>query len=74
MIRKAGFPLLSKTFDTKVEAEAWANEKEAEMFRGSFVDRRPLERTTLLDILDQYEREVTSKKKGVVQEENNSRG
>lgn len=67
-IRKAGFPPISKTFDTKPEAVAWANEKEAEMVRGAYVDRRPLEKTTFADLIERYGREITAEKKGASQE------
>ena len=33
-IRKRGFPSQTKTFNTKVEAEAWAKMIESEMARG----------------------------------------
>ena len=38
------------------------------MDRGIFIDRNALEKTTLFDILDRYEREITSTKRGEVQE------
>lgn len=67
-IRKRGFPAQSKTFETKAEAEAWANVIESEMVRGVWVSRAEAEATTLLDALDRYEREVLPAKKGAVQE------
>jgi len=63
-IDKKGFKRLSRTFDTKADAEAWAKVTESEMVRGVFVSRVESENTTLSEALDRYEREVTSKKKG----------
>lgn len=36
-IRRKGYPAQSKTFNTKAEAEAWANVVESEMTRGVWV-------------------------------------
>jgi integrase len=67
-IRRAGYPEQSKTFVTKVEAEAWARDIESKIDQGIFIDRSALEKTRLLDILDRYEKEITPTKKGKVQE------
>lgn len=68
IITRKGYPRVSRTFDTKAEAEAWATIAESEMARGVFIDRREAEATTLAEALDRYEREVTSAKKGASQE------
>jgi len=67
-IRRSGYPEQSKTFNTKAEAETWVREIEGKMDRGIFIDRNALEKTTLFDILDRYEKEITPTKKGEVQE------
>jgi len=67
-IRRKGFPLQSRTFNTKAEAEAWARAVEHEMDRGFFVDRSEAEKTTLSEAFDRYEREVAVHKKGYSQE------
>lgn len=67
-IRRSGYPEQTKTFFTKVDAEAWVREVEGKMDRGVFVDKSVLEKTTLSDLLTRYEKEITPKKKGVVQE------
>lgn len=46
-IRKAGFPQLARTFESKSDAMAWAAEVETEMRRGTFVSRALAERKTL---------------------------
>ena len=53
-IRRRGYPLTTKTFDTKAEAEAWARLMESEMDRGIFVSRAEAERYTLSECLDRY--------------------
>ncbi|EAY56023.1 MAG: putative phage integrase [Leptospirillum rubarum] len=67
-IRRRGFPLQTRTFNTKAEAEAWARSIETEMDRGSFVDRSEAENTTLSEALDRYAREISPHKKGSYQE------
>lgn len=63
-IRRKGYPLQQKTFETRREAKAWASVIESEMHRGVFVDRSEAERTTLGEALTRYLTEVTSKKRG----------
>ncbi len=67
-VRRRGFPSQSRTFDTKAQADAWARVVEGEMDRGVFVDRSEYEKTTFLEALDRYEREVAILKKGYPQE------
>jgi integrase len=67
-IRRTGYPEQSKTFLTKVEAEAWVRDIESKIDQGIFIDRSALEKTKLLDILDRYEKEITPTKKGQTQE------
>ena len=66
-IRRKGYPVQRKTFNSRAEAEAWAAVVESEMARGVFVSRAEAEKTTLCEALDRYEREVTSGQKGAVQ-------
>ena len=67
-IRRRGWPQQSGTFDTKVKAEAWARQVESEMDRGVFVSRAEADNTSLAEALDRYLREVSSRKRGSVQE------
>lgn len=67
-IKRKRYAPVTKTFDKKAEAEAWAREIESEMDRGDYVSRAEAERTTLAMALDRYEREYTSQKKGALQE------
>lgn len=60
-IRRKGYPTLTMTFDTKLEAQRWAVEKETEIGRNSPEQvRQRIENRqfTLNDALDRYEREV----------------
>lgn len=57
LIRRKGFPSVSKTFERKVDAEAWAREIESEMDRGIFVSRKEAESTTLKEALERYAEE-----------------
>jgi len=70
MIRKKGYPTISKTFTFRRDAEIWARQTEAEMERGAWVDRTESEQTTLKEALERYAREITPKKKGAPQELN----
>ena len=67
-IEKKGYSRISRTFDTKTQAEAWAKVTEAEMLRGHFVSRKEAESTTLSEALDRYNKEITGKKRGAYQE------
>lgn len=67
-IRRKGFPRQCKTFESEREARDWATVVEAEMVRRVFIDRSELERTTLGELLDRYEREVAVRNIGARQE------
>ncbi|MHB1606228.1 MAG: site-specific integrase [Leptospirales bacterium] len=68
LIRRKGFETQARVFNTKAEAEAWAQVTESEMTRGVFVSRKEAENTTLSEALDPYLKEITEKKKGSYQE------
>ena len=68
LIRRKGFETQARVFNTKAEAEAWAQVTESETVRGVFVSRKEAESTTLYEALDRYAQEVSSKKKGAYQE------
>ena len=68
IVKRNGHERITRTFDTKGEAEVWARSIENEMDRGVFVSRKEAENTTLSDALDRYEREVIPGKKGAIQE------
>lgn len=53
-VRKRGYPIQCKTFETKARAEAWARQIESEMDRSRFVSRTEAENTTLFEALARY--------------------
>ena len=67
-IRRKGYTFETKTFNTKIEAETWSRSVENEMDRGVFASRAEAEGTTLYEALNRYEREISCKKKGFIQE------
>ncbi len=70
---KKRFGQIGRIFETKAEAEAWAKIIEAELVRGVFFSRKEAETTPLSEALDRYEREVSSTKKGHLQEKKHIR-
>lgn len=64
IVKRKGYPLQSKTWNTRKEAEAWARQIESEMDRGVFVSRAEVERTTLNDLIERYRVEVLPSKRG----------
>lgn len=67
-VRKRGYPLQTKTFETKAAAETWARATEYEMDQGLFVSRAEAESTTLRELLERYKEEITPLKKGAASE------
>jgi integrase len=61
-VRKRGYKPQFGSFEHKTEAIAWARQLESEMDRGVFVSRHEAARTTLREMFDRYEREVTPTK------------
>ncbi len=68
-VRRRGLKPRCKSFDSKSDAEKWARDLEAQVDRfGAAPDTRLLEVTTLGDLLERYQREVSPTKRGAVQE------
>lgn len=63
-IRRKGHPTVSKTFDTRADAEAWATAIEREIRAGEFRDRRPATEILLRDAFQRYRDEVSLNNKG----------
>ena len=61
-VRTRGQEPISRTFDTKAQAQVWARSIENEMERGIYIDRSEAERTTVLEALERYERETIARK------------
>ena len=64
-IRIKGHAPRTKSFITKRDAESWARKVEAELEASSVrIDPRALERSTVRDLLERYQKEVTVAKRG----------
>lgn len=63
IIRRSGWPKVSKTFRIKRDAEDWARTTEDEIIRGIFIPRTHSEKLTLANALNRYIKEVSSTKK-----------
>ncbi len=66
-IRRHGWPVQSKTFRLKSDAEAWARATEREMDVGTFINRNDAERTTFQQAADRYVLEVLPRLRAQVQ-------
>ena len=56
-VRRRGYPPQSKTFRTKVAAEAWARDVESGMDKGAFVSASKAERTSFKDLAKAFKRD-----------------
>ncbi|MCC6143820.1 MAG: site-specific integrase [Candidatus Hydrogenedentes bacterium] len=65
-VRRKGYPTVSRSFDTRKDAEKWARQVEGELDRGIFIDRSEADKNTLGDILKRYLAEINPSKKGAV--------
>jgi integrase len=64
-VRKQGYRAVSKTFNSRKEAEKWARSVESEIDRGSFIPSDAAHRTTMRIMLERYRDEVLpTKSKG----------
>ena len=68
-VRRRGMKPRCKSFDSKLEAEKWARDLEAQVDRfGAAPGTKILESTTLGQLLERYQREISPTKRGSVQE------
>lgn len=67
-IRRRGYPDITKTFETKADAEKWARALESEIDKGRFVNVSEAQRTTLGDVIERYLAEVTPLMKGATED------
>ncbi len=63
-VRRKGYPIQTRTFRYKAEAEKWARDVESEMDRGIYIDRSAAEQTTFYDVLIRYRDEVVPEHRG----------
>jgi integrase len=68
-VRRRGVAPRAKSFNTRADAQRWAQDLEAEANRSGWVaDTRLAEKTTLRELLTRYSAEVTPGKRGAVSE------
>ena len=63
-VRRQGYPDITKTFESKADAERWARSIESEIDKGQFISISEAQRTTLGDVIKRYLAEVTPTMKG----------
>lgn len=63
-IRRKGYPLQSKTFETRPAAERWARAIERELDEGIYIPRSEAEKTKLNDLIERYRVQVLPSKRG----------
>ena len=67
-IRRRGYPDITKTFETKADAEKWARALESEIDKGLFASINEAQRNTLGDLIARYLAEVTPTMKGATED------
>lgn len=67
-IKRQGWPVQNRTFQTRVDAEKWARAIEREMDMGAYIRRDEAERTTFAQAAKRYAREVLPGKRGKAQD------
>lgn len=67
-IRRRGYQDITKTFETKADAEKCARALESEIDKGQFVSVSEAQRTTLGDLIARYLAEVTPSMKGAMED------
>jgi len=65
-IRRSFHKPIYKTFVSKQDAQRWSRETERVIEVGQYVDLSEANKTSLKDLLQRYEREVSSKKRSTV--------
>lgn len=65
-VRRQGHPDITKTFESRGDAERWARAVESSIDKGQFVDINEAQRTTLGDVIERYLAEVTPTMKSAV--------
>lgn len=62
-VRRDGYPSVSKSFQTKALAEAWARSVEREMDTSSFMPSHVAEKTFFKDVAKRYRDEILPSKR-----------
>ena len=64
IVKRKGYPLQSKTFTTRKDAEVWARDIERDIDRGIYIPRGEAEKTTVGELIARYRDEVLPAKRG----------
>lgn len=64
IVKRKGYPLLSKTFDQKTDAEKWARKQERDIDLGDWIDTTEAQNCTFAQLLIRYSQEITPRKRG----------
>lgn len=67
-IRRRNSQTLSKTFLSKSTAQAWVRKTESELERNAYLDTTEAENTSVSEILEKYQSEVVTGRKGAYRE------
>ena len=67
-VRKAGYPIMSKTFPDEGMARAWIQQTELGIYKGQTAPTLTGNTTTIGQLIERYLKEVTPHKKGADQE------
>jgi len=63
VVRKTGWPMVTKTFRVKRDAEDWARRTEDEIVRGAYIERATADKMTIKAALERYLAEITPTKR-----------
>jgi len=72
-VQRKGQQPVSKSFQSKQDAEKWARQLESEMDKGSYTNLLMAERTTFGEVIERYIQEVISKGRGYKEHPTDSR-
>ncbi len=65
-VRRKGYPDITKSFNTRKDAERWARSVETSLDRGTYIDPTEAEKVTLGDLIGRYIKEALPSMKGYV--------
>lgn len=57
-VRRKGYPVQTRTFDSRADAEIWSRDIESQMDRATFVSTTAAEKTSLAQAIDRYKEDV----------------
>ena len=67
-VRRQGYPDITKSFQSRQDAERWARALESEVDKGQFISIDEAQRSTLGDLIARYLVEITPRMKGATED------